>query len=386
MPGHTFTIRCPRCQSPFSATLSQAGAEFKCSMCGKRLRIPDIPTVLPVSEESTKFEYRKPKPKRARKLAQEALSLVQKGNFHIARSMVEQAISLDQGYGLEFCYTLRAAICLELGDPRPEKAIEFYNYAITCESRKNWQDARNAYLESFASDEFFLWPANNLAWMVATAPDSRIRNGWEAIDFAKRACERAQWNCWTFINTLAAAYAAAGEFEMAIGWQKSALELAPNECRAELVAQLRHFEARRIYIDPRESANTEAEGPLRSISGRGTIAPNVPMRTKPASDKGGGKDTGGSDDVLKVLSTVATFLSAIKGGSAVGKASSTSTGSSVCQQCGGSGNESFFCPTCNGSGLSWEFGSGHRIHTPCPSCDGTRFGKCMMCNGTGRTG
>ncbi len=58
--------------------------------------------------------------------------------------------------------------------------------------------------------------ANSLAWLLATSPDPAVRNGEEAVRLAERACTGIGFQEPTFLNTLAAAYAAAGRYDDAI--------------------------------------------------------------------------------------------------------------------------------------------------------------------------
>jgi tetratricopeptide (TPR) repeat protein len=64
-------------------------------------------------------------------------------------------------------------------------------------------------------DHSYLW-ANNLAWMLATHRDPRLRNGAEAVHWAKQACEVDGYQQPDLMNTLAAAYAESGEFDEAL--------------------------------------------------------------------------------------------------------------------------------------------------------------------------
>jgi tetratricopeptide (TPR) repeat protein len=67
---------------------------------------------------------------------------------------------------------------------------------------------------------------NNLAWLLATTPDARLRNGPEAVRFAERACKLTHDEQAFFIGTLAAAYAEAGKFEQAVATAQRAYDVA----------------------------------------------------------------------------------------------------------------------------------------------------------------
>jgi len=67
---------------------------------------------------------------------------------------------------------------------------------------------------------------NNLAWILATDPESAIRNGEEAVHLAERACQLDGYKKAVFVGTLAAAYAEAGRFDDAVKAAEKAHDLA----------------------------------------------------------------------------------------------------------------------------------------------------------------
>ena len=94
---------------------------------------------------------------------------------------------------------------------------------------------------------------NQLAWLLATDANPQIRDGPRAVAAATRACELTSWNDAGLLDTLAAAHARAGDFEMAIHWQQKALELAPGEARADLRSRLELYRQDKPYpADPEE--------------------------------------------------------------------------------------------------------------------------------------
>jgi tetratricopeptide (TPR) repeat protein len=69
---------------------------------------------------------------------------------------------------------------------------------------------------------------DELAWLLATYPDSKSRDGTEAVRLAERACALTERRIPALLDTLAAAYAEAGDFPRAI----SAAEEALNRSRS----------------------------------------------------------------------------------------------------------------------------------------------------------
>jgi len=67
---------------------------------------------------------------------------------------------------------------------------------------------------------------DELAWLLATYPDSRSRDGTEAVRLSEHACDLTQRKIPVLLDTLAAAYAEAGDFPRAISTAEEALNRA----------------------------------------------------------------------------------------------------------------------------------------------------------------
>jgi Flp pilus assembly protein TadD len=67
---------------------------------------------------------------------------------------------------------------------------------------------------------------NNLAWLLATCPDGDVRNGAEALKLAARTCAITDYSNYSYLDTLAAAYAEAGQFDKAVETIGQAIVLA----------------------------------------------------------------------------------------------------------------------------------------------------------------
>ena len=72
-----------------------------------------------------------------------------------------------------------------------------------------------------------------MAWLLATCPEERFRDGQRAIDHATQACELTNWNDSGILDTLATAYAAAGKFDKAVEFQQKAVNLATKDAEID---------------------------------------------------------------------------------------------------------------------------------------------------------
>ena len=82
---------------------------------------------------------------------------------------------------------------------------------------------------------------NNLAWLLATCPDTSIRNGAQAVKYAERACALTHYRETLIVGTLAAAYAEAGRFDDAMATAEKAIALAEKNHEPELLQKNREL-------------------------------------------------------------------------------------------------------------------------------------------------
>ena len=78
------------------------------------------------------------------------------------------------------------------------------------------------------------------AYILATCPDPKLRNGKEALRSATRACELTTWREIVAVSTLAAAYAEAGDFANAVVWQQKGIQTPTNSSGESGHPQTRH--------------------------------------------------------------------------------------------------------------------------------------------------
>jgi tetratricopeptide (TPR) repeat protein len=95
---------------------------------------------------------------------------------------------------------------------------------------------------------------NDLAWIRASVPEARLRNGAEAVKFAEQACKLTEFRDPQLIGTLAAAYAEAGQFDEAIKTAEKAKALATALGKRNLADRnqelLEFYQARKPYHEP----------------------------------------------------------------------------------------------------------------------------------------
>jgi protein O-mannosyl-transferase len=118
----------------------------------------------------------------------------------------------------------------QLSDAHYQLAVAFAMQHKTTEAIAHYRMALN--LQSALPDAL-----NNLAWILATDPHAEIRNGFEAVKLARRACTLTRNAVPLTIGTLAAAYAETGDFDKAIAYAQMAHDLAVAQGRSKVAAK-----------------------------------------------------------------------------------------------------------------------------------------------------
>jgi tetratricopeptide (TPR) repeat protein len=138
-------------------------------------------------------------------LYQRAQIFASQGQYQLAIADCNEA--LRQYPGFVEASLLRATINAHLG--KYAEALKEYNYLISIHPRSVTLGRA----------------LKQRAWFQATCPDPAFRNGQQAIKDAKTACSISQWKDENTIDTLAAAYAEAGDFNSAVRYAAQALAI-----------------------------------------------------------------------------------------------------------------------------------------------------------------
>jgi tetratricopeptide (TPR) repeat protein len=177
-------------------------------------------------------------------------TLLQMGQTREAIGELQHAVRLDPGYAKAH-HNLGTAL---LSTGRSGEALHHYreavridpNHAQAHHSLGSLLRARGETVDAIAElrravDLAPDWVPGliDLAWVLATASDDRLRNAGEAVRLAERARAAAGGGDASVLDVLGVAYAAAGRFEDAIPAAQAALALNPPEpFAAEIRARL----------------------------------------------------------------------------------------------------------------------------------------------------
>ncbi len=138
----------------------------------------------------------------------------------------------------------RAAQCLELVLARdPKDSAALVNLSLARQNLGDFPAAAQLLWQAIANDPSSVDAKNNLAWLLATAPDESVRDSRQAVRLAVEAAEAVQYRDPNVLDTLSAAYAADGQTALAIHWLERCLEASPDVRRDELQSRLEQLRA-----------------------------------------------------------------------------------------------------------------------------------------------
>jgi tetratricopeptide (TPR) repeat protein len=120
----------------------------------------------------------------------------------------------------------------------PRAADACANLGLACFKKGDTKEAIDAWQQALAIDPDQIYVQNNLARLLATTPDTSLRDGPKAIALATQANQLSGGGNPVILQTLAVAYAQAGSYGLAAGTARRALELALAQNKDALAAAL----------------------------------------------------------------------------------------------------------------------------------------------------
>jgi tetratricopeptide (TPR) repeat protein len=149
-------------------------------------------------------------------------------------------VYLDQGRTAEARTELERALATGADSAKAHAGL-----GLAAERSGDVPGAIASYREALRANPGQVEAANNLAWILATAPDPSLRAPQEAIALAQRAARRNSDP--SVLDTLAAAYASAGRYGEAaeVGARAVAALPSGSPLRADLERRLAEYRARR---------------------------------------------------------------------------------------------------------------------------------------------
>ena len=193
-------------------------------------------------------------PKDARSNNGMGIVLGQMGKPKEAIPYFQKAVSLDRDF-FEAYYNLGAVLSRQ---NRLDEAVDAWqnvvrirpkfpqgheNLGYELYKRSKFADALAPFRLALADDPNRVFALRQAASLLATCPDSSVRNGVEAVTLAGEANRLSGGKDAAILDTLSAAYAEAGDFQQATATEQQAFTLASAENDAALAARLKlHLE------------------------------------------------------------------------------------------------------------------------------------------------
>jgi tetratricopeptide (TPR) repeat protein len=128
------------------------------------------------------------------------------------------------------CYSLKKEYTKAVKDYdealriNPKNTVTYLNRGVAHKATKQYGKAIADYEDALRLDPKYAKVQSNLAWVLATCPEEKYRNGKRAVELATKASESTKGKDAGYLDVLAAAHAEVGNFDEAVRLEKQALE------------------------------------------------------------------------------------------------------------------------------------------------------------------
>ncbi len=130
---------------------------------------------------------------------------------------------------------------------KPNEVEAIVNRGDAQRNLGQWREAAQNYQQAVTLDNRSGHAYRSVAWLMATCPEDKYRKGQLAVQAAERAVQLDGGEDFTYLDTLAAAYANAGEFEKAQQTMPFAIKAAPDHQKETLRRRLELYKANKPY-------------------------------------------------------------------------------------------------------------------------------------------
>ncbi|MEN6406502.1 MAG: tetratricopeptide repeat protein [Thermoguttaceae bacterium] len=104
---------------------------------------------------------------------------------------------------------------------------------------------------------------NNLAWVLATSPDAKLRDGRRALELATKACKQSDYKLAYILSTLAAAYAETGDFQNAVKWSTKAVKIGDKDHDESLQKELKSYQDKKPWRELLSEEKADEKKPVK---------------------------------------------------------------------------------------------------------------------------
>ncbi len=179
-----------------------------------------------------------------------AMALKSQGRLNQAVGHFAEAVRIEPDFALAHCNL--ADTFFQQADF--DKAVTHYKNALqinphfpgvhaklafALEAQGDFGQAVKFYTEALRAEPDRTDIMNNLAWLIAIHNNADFYDPKRAIDLAEQACELTKYQETSLLDTLAAAYAAVGNFAQAVRTAERAIELTVSLRNEEIASQIK---------------------------------------------------------------------------------------------------------------------------------------------------
>jgi tetratricopeptide (TPR) repeat protein len=135
----------------------------------------------------------------------------------------------------------------------PKAAVAYNNRGYNLQQLGKVEEAAADYSKAIELAPNYELAYQNQAWFLATCENEKIKDPKRAVEAASKACELSDFKNPSNVAALAAALAADGQFEKAVGWQEKVVEAA-EESQKEFANRMLDRYKTGLPFDPKIAA------------------------------------------------------------------------------------------------------------------------------------